>query len=69
MGLGVAASSKLIQSFPLQETRGSLTFAHLEGRQEMGLGRNVITRCLNNNPWGPAVAMSAWFDLLQGLLS
>lgn len=63
LDLGVATSSKLIQSFPLQETQGSLTFTHLEGRQEMGLCRKVITRCLNYNPRGPAVAMSAWFDL------
>lgn len=64
MDLGVAASSELIQSFPLQETRGSLTFTHLGGRQEMDLCRNVITGCLNYNARGPAVAVSAWFDLL-----
>lgn len=56
-----------IQSFSLQETWSNLT--HLEGRQEMSLHRNVITRCLNNKPRCPAAAVSAWFDLLQGLLS
>lgn len=34
----------------------------------MGLHRNVITQHLNNNPQGSAAAVSAWFDLLQGLL-
>lgn len=35
----------------------------------MGLRRNVVTRCFNYNPRGPALAVSAWSDLLQGLLS
>lgn len=36
-------------------------FTHLENRQEMDLCRNVITKCLNNDP---RALWWQWLDLL-----
>lgn len=55
MDLGVAASSELIQSFPLRETRGSLTIAQPEGQAGDGSRQESDHKVLKLHPLGPCI--------------